>query len=205
MLQQIGEQELLAAIRNGTYAAFEEMHRRHYTGLLALAIRKTGDEAEAYDLLQDMFAELWVKREGFHITNPLENYLKNRLWFKLSGYFRTKVFRAKHYQDFADFLQHQEESATRQDAETIKEIEAQYGIILEIIGRTVSEMPDKMREIFILNKDNHYTVAEIAEQLAISPKTVRNQLNNAMNRIRQATGEHSLSAIQLLALLWLTI
>lgn len=204
-MEHIGEQDLLQLIRNSDYTAFEELHRRYYKSLFALAAKKIGDQDEAYDLLQDMFIELWDKRATFSINNPLTNYLKNRLWFKLSGYFRTKGFREKHFKNFADFLQQQLDTSPYLDEMEIREMDLQYEAVMEVINQTIAEMPDKMREVFILSRSNEYSIAEIAEKLNISPKTVKNQINSALNRIRQATSDPSISAFELLVLIWLTI
>lgn len=203
-MEKAGEQELLSLIRSSDYAAFEELHRRYYKSLLTLAIKKIGDEDEAYDLLQDMFIELWEKREGFSIQNPLGNYLKNRLWFKLSGYFRSKGFKEKHFQNFSAFLKTEQDRMPYLDALEIREMDHQYELVMSVINRTIEEMPDKMREVFLMSRSNKYSILEIAEVLNISPKTVKNQINIAMNRIRQATSDSSVSALQLVILIWLT-
>lgn len=204
-MEYIGEQELLQLIRNSDYAAFEELHRRYYKPLFALAAKKIGDQDEAYDLMQDMFIELWDKRTTFSISNPLNNYLKNRLWFKLSGYFRTRGLKEKHFKNFAEFLQQQQDTAPYFDEMEVREMDLQYEAVMEVINRTIEEMPDKMREVFIMSRSNEYTIAEIAEKLDVSPKTVKNQINTALNRIRQATSDPSISAFELLVLIWLTI
>jgi len=203
-MQQLDEQELLALIRNSDYAAFEELHRRHYKSLFALAAKKIGDEDEAYDVLQDMFIELWNKRAAFSIANPLKNYLKNRLWFKLSGYFRTKGFKEKHFKNFEAFLQHEQNAAVYLDELEVREMDIQYEAVMEVINRTIEEMPEKMRAVFLMSRSKEYSIKEIAEKFEISPKTVKNQINTALNRIRQATADTSLTAVQLLILIWLT-
>ncbi|TCC89176.1 sigma-70 family RNA polymerase sigma factor [Pedobacter frigiditerrae] len=204
-MEHLGEQELLQLIRTDDYTAFEELHRRYYKSLFTLAAKKIGDQDDAYDLMQDMFIELWEKRRTFSINNPLQNYLKNRLWFKLSGYFRTKGFKEKHFRNFTDFLQQQHAIAPYMDQQEMREMDLQYEVVMEVINRTIAEMPDKMRKVFLLSRSNQYSILEIAQQLNISPKTVKNQINIALNRIRQATSDPSISALELIILIWLTI
>lgn len=204
LMEQIEEQELLALIRNTDYSAFEELHRRFYTTLYALAVKKIGDEDEAYDLLQEMFIELWDKREQLSINNLLKNYLKNHLWFKLSGYFRTKGFHEKHLRNFEAFLQHEQSNTVYLDEMEVREMDIQFETVIEVINRTIADMPEKMREVFLMSRSNEYSIIDIATKLQISPKTVKNQINNALNRIRRATADPTLSALQLLFLIWLT-
>lgn len=204
-MEHIGEQDLLQLIRDSDYTAFEELHRRYYKPLFTLAAKKIGDQDEAYDLMQEMFIELWEKRSTFSISNPLHNYLKNRLWFKLSGYFRSKGFKEKHFRNFADFLQQEQDTTIHMDELEIREMDLQYEAVMEVINRTIAEMPEKMKEVFLLSRSSQYSVSEIAQQLNLSPKTVKNQINIALNRIRQATSDPSLSALEILILIWLTI
>lgn len=204
-MEHIGEQELLQLIRDSNYAAFEELHRRYYKSLFILAAKKIGDHDEAYDLMQDMFIELWDKRTAFSISNPLNNYLKNRLWFKLSGYFRAKGFKEKHFKNFAGFLEQQQQVAPHFDEMEIREMDLQYEAVMEVINKTIEEMPFKMRQVFLMSRSNEYSISEIAEKLNLSPKTVKNQINIALNRIRSATSDTSSSTFELLFLIWLTI
>ncbi|GAA4910216.1 sigma-70 family RNA polymerase sigma factor [Mucilaginibacter defluvii] len=204
-MQHVGEQELLQRIRDADYAAFEELHRRYYRSLYTHAAKKIGDEDEAYNLVQEMFIELWDKRATFSITNSLPNYLKNRLWFKLSGYFRDKGFQQKHFRHFSDFLQQDSATTPYLDPMEIREMESQYEALIEVIDRTIAEMPEKMRKVFVLSRSNGYSISQIAEELDISPKTVKNQLNIAFNRIRNVTADSSLTAFEITVLIWLTI
>lgn len=188
-------------IRHSDYAAFEELHHRYYALLYAMAAKKTGDPDEGYDLVQNMFIELWEKRADLTITNTLEAWLKNRLWFKLSGYFRAKGLREKHLQNFSLFLQ-QEQTISIPETE-LQEITAQYDAMIAVINRTVEDMPDKMREVFLLSRQEGYSIAAIAGMLGISPKTVKNHINFAFKRIRKAVAQPSLPMADLLLMIWL--
>ena len=53
-----------------------------------------------------------------------------------------------------------------------------------IIEREVDALPEKMREIFLLSRDETRSYKEIGEQLDISEKTVRNQVYNALRLLK---------------------
>ena len=193
---------LVERIRQTDYDAFEEMHQLYYANLFRLAARKIGDEDEAYDVLQDMFTELWEKRESLYVPNSLEAWLRNRLWFKLSGYFRSKGFREKHFRLFSEFPE-VDKTVFTDDLEA-REINVQYEAVIELVKRTIDEMPHSMKTVFLMSRDGNNSIKEIASKLKLSPKTVKNQVNLALNRIREALSDRQLTAMEVVVILWLT-
>lgn len=196
------DQELIRLIRQSDYAAFEELHERFWPALQRVAYKKTGDRQDAYDLLQDMFIELWEKREELHFGDMLNGWLQKRLWFKLSSYFRNKGFSQQHQQDFKLYLENQHSSIPFDPIE-LKEVDAYYEDLLSAINKAIEEMPDRMRQVFLLNRNQNHSVGEIARLLDISPKTVRNQLDRAISRLRKSTETYNPSVLELLFALWI--
>ena len=195
------DQELIRLIRQSDYTAFEELHKRFWPELQRLAYKKIGDRQDAYDLLQDLFIELWEKRETLNFGDRLQGWLQKRLWFKLSTYFRNQGFRKQHQEDFKVYLENEEAGAF--DPVELKEAEAYYEDLLLAINKAIEEMPDRMREVFLLNRNEKCSVNEIAERLSLSPKTVRNQLERAIGRLRKSTETYNPSAFQILFALWI--
>lgn len=195
------DQDLVLRIRNSDYIAFEEFHKRFYDSLYRLAIRKIGNAEETYDLLQDMFIEIWEKREEFEMNNGLEAYMRNRLWFKIGSYFRKKGFQDKHIQKFTEFLQSQEHQQFNE--QQVQEIQLQYDLIMERISEVIETMPEKMKAVFILSKEEQLSVQAIADKLDISPKTVKNHLHAAMKKMKLEMAEYSPGMLEMLVLIWL--
>jgi len=71
------------------------------------------------------------------------------------------------------------------------------------LNQTIGEMPQRMREIFRLNKAERLTVKEIAVKLEISPQTVKTQLERAMLRVRKTAGNHHPTTFGLVLTWWL--
>ncbi|MFA4868006.1 MAG: sigma-70 family RNA polymerase sigma factor [Pedobacter sp.] len=196
------DEELIGLIRISDYAAFDELHRRYWPSLRRLAYRKTGDQADAYDLVQELFIDLWEKRETLAFGAQLNGWLHNRLWFKLSAYYRTKGFQQKHLENIRLNLE-QVSNAPQLDPLEILAEQKNYDQLLEVVNHTIQEMPDRMREIFLLNRNEQKTVVEISKKLGISPKTARKQLDRAMGKLRRSTQQYKTSAMELLFITWL--
>jgi RNA polymerase sigma-70 factor (ECF subfamily) len=110
------------------------------------------------------------------MPDSVKAYLLISLKNKILNLLRQKLTIEKHLQNYLEELDHRAESL---DPELeLHELEA-------IIEDEVSKMPEQMRKIFILSRDQGLSGAQIAEQLSISHQTVRNQISNSLKRLRQ--------------------
>ncbi len=199
------DQELFLLMQGSSYPAFEELYDRLFQPLFKLALKKTGDADDAADLVQEVFMEFWDKREKTVIQIPVKNYLRTSLTYKMSNYFRTRGFQEKHFKNFERFIQHDVNKETFLDMLDLKQTESNYEEMMEIIYRTIDEMPEKMKQIFQMSRSEKYTINDIAEELNLSPQTVKNQISKAFGRIRQASADKSVSTLYIAFLVWLTI
>ncbi|RYF26739.1 MAG: sigma-70 family RNA polymerase sigma factor [Flavobacteriales bacterium] len=201
-MENLSDMALVKLLRYSDYAAFEELHRRYWRVLHALAYRKIGDRQDTYDLLQEMFIELWEKREELKFGDELLGWLRKRLWFKIYGYFRNKGFQQKHQENFRVFAEQEITNESFDNSELIQ-ANVYYEELLTVIEKAIAEMPERMREVFVLHRQRNYSVSEIADKLDIAPKTVRNQLDRAIAKLRRSTENYDPTALQLAFVLWL--
>lgn len=199
-MQEIIDQQLFFRISQSDPQAFEEFHNRFYADMLRLTIMKIGDVEESYDLLQDLFIELWEKRESLSITNSLDAYMRNRLWFKIATYFRSKGFKQNHIKKFTEFLELQEKPPF--DLHEVMEINLQYEEMINKVNEVITNMPEKMKAVFILSKEEQLSINSIAEKMNLSPKTVKNHLHAALKRIRSELNDYSPVAVEIAILFW---
>lgn len=60
----------------------------------------------------------------------------------------------------------------------------------EQIQKLIEKMPEQRRNIYLLSRDKGKSYKEIADQLSLSPATVRNHLNLALQYIRKEMMAH---------------
>ncbi|MBK7028418.1 MAG: sigma-70 family RNA polymerase sigma factor [Bacteroidales bacterium] len=65
----------------------------------------------------------------------------------------------------------------------------------------IDELPEKCREIFLLNRYENLKYHEIAEHLQLSQKTVEAQMSKALQHMRLRLAEYIVSMILLMHLL----
>lgn len=175
-MKNYADDQLISLLQTDSEQAFREIYDRHWKSLYETAYRKTNAD-DAGDLVQEIFLALWKNRARLQVHVQLNTYLHAALRHKIIDTYRLAAARSA-------FDLHLLSSGPlpASDYET-KELNA-------VIQGTISRMPTRMRQIFVLNRDAGLTSAEIARQLALSDQTVRNQISTAIHRIRQAVDRY---------------
>lgn len=169
---------LFRKIRAGDAAAFEEIFHRYNSLLYSHVLNKLDDEAEARDIVQDIFIALWEKRHTIHDTN-LAGYLFTAARNKVLNAIKHKKVIARYEEDFRRFtrlsLSATDDKVLQKELETLIEAE-------------VSALPPRMREVFVLSRKGHLTHQEIADRLGISKQTVNDHIKNSLKILRPKFG-----------------
>lgn len=150
-----------------TRREFEKLFKTLYLplGMYALRIVENTDYAE--DLVQDAFLKVWVNiSSGTEIEN-----------------FKTYMYRTVHNECIA-FLRRQRETVSldtipEPDNESIDTSDRDARI-----WKAIDSLPEKCRMIFLLSKRDGLSNEEIAQELGISIKTVKNQMTKAFAKLR---------------------
>lgn len=175
LLSECGEIELFRQFQQGHTAAFEEIYKR-FSGLLYQhAFRMLANEADAQDIIQDVFANLWTKRAELNIPASPAAYLyvstRNKVLNVISG--------KRSYQHHLDHLK---QFISETDSSTIEQLNERE--LLLCIEKEVQQLPAKMREVFELSRKATLSHREIAQQLELSPETVKKQVSNAVRILK---------------------
>jgi len=169
------ENELLALLKTGDAAAFSEIFSRYKAPLYHHALLFWKEHDTAGDIVQDVFARLWEKREGLEIRTSLSAYLHRSVKNATLNHLAKREV-AGRYLDSLDGL----EARMDQDVEE-KLIERELFALLQ---KKIDSLPEKMKNIFLLSREQQLSHVEISEKLDITTKTVRQQIYNAVKLIR---------------------
>jgi RNA polymerase sigma factor (sigma-70 family) len=69
------------------------------------------------------------------------------------------------------------------------EYDLTYRDLQSSVEANLQDLPERCREIFLLSRKEQLSIPEIAERLAISRRTVENQLTRALNHLRHSLGD----------------
>ncbi len=152
-----------------TIREFETYFTRLYLplGMYALRIVDNADDAE--DIVENTFMKAWqIVSSGSEIEN-FNSYIYRCVRNECISLLRGR----KELEDIDSISEICEEviDTSFRDAR---------------IWKAIDELPEKCREIFLMSKRDGLTNAEIAEEMNISIKTVKNQMTKAFARLRES-------------------
>lgn len=170
---------LLAQLRRTDEAAWlETLFREFYAPLGQVVYRIVPDRTAVEDLLQDVFLRLWQGRKELPDLQSHRAYLTRAA---LNAALRHAERKQRQVPwDAAP------PSATAQ-AQPAAALEALHQADAEAaVTAALGRLPPQCRVIFELSRYEELSYQQIAEALAISPKTVENQMGKALRMLRAA-------------------
>jgi len=174
------DQQLVLLLKQDSKVAFGEIYGRYQTLLFLFAVKKLQDEESAKDIVQEVFISLWNSRATIIDTAPLAPYLYRSVLNKVLNIFRSKGVT----EEYIASLQYTLNDFSEDSADyLIREKDISAMIEVEI-----SNLPDRMREVFELRRKMYLSNKEIALKLNLSEHTVATQIKNALKILRKKLG-----------------
>ena len=170
--QEIGE--MLGA---GNEKAIDVLFNLHYAYLCQSAFRLLGQQSIAEDIVQEVFYELWKRRYNLNIKSSFRAYLKKATINKSLNYLRDHKYLNENL-ELQDWLPSKQRISEQIEANELR----------QLIDKTIDQLPNRCRIIFILNRFENLSYKDIGEQLGISIKTVENQISKALKILRETLG-----------------
>lgn len=175
MVTKVRNKIFLELINKGDIKAFSTFYEESWEDLFCYVISIVKSKDDAMDIVQESFIAMWEKKELLHTIQNIKPYLYSIAKFKTIRFIKLNI-RERTFQEnmlkIFDELEHSLE-------DNFLKIELE-----KLINREIDKLPTKMREIFILSRKEQLSYLEIANQLDISDKTVKKQINNAIKIIK---------------------
>ena len=173
-------------------ATYKAVFRQCYPKLLFYAVRLVGDE-EAEDIVQDVFVELWRRKESVVIGEQILAFLYRSVYTKAINLLKHQAIENNYSAAMMEIYERKLQYYQPDHAEVIRKIEDQE-LRQEIYG-AINELPDKCREVFKLRYLHEMKNKDIAENLGISLRTVEAHMYKALKFLRERLRHLLLSLI----------
>ncbi|PVD52867.1 RNA polymerase sigma-70 factor [Terrimonas sp.] len=169
------EVDLLILLRRGDSLAFTEIYNRYWDRLFFVAGKKLNDFAIAEEVVQDIFSDIWFRREHIIIPSGFSIYLAAALKYKVIN-IRIKRQRELKYLHFVKV----QSSLADNTVEGTMSFEA----LQNQLSETVAKLPERCQLSFRLSREEGLKQKEIAQLMNISEKAVEHNISRALKTLR---------------------
>ena len=168
------ELDIVIGLNNSDEKVVRLLFDEYYEYLCKSIYRVVPDASVAEDIVQEVFMELWKKRENIRITTSVKAYLRRSALNRALNYLRKNKVRFEEEDQIPDMGMQDVSGQTNLEVMELKD--RIHGII--------DELPERCRIIFGMSRFEEMSYKEIAEALEISVKTVENQMSKALKILR---------------------
>ena len=168
--------ELSRRLRQSDHAAYAMIFRQLHVPLVRYARRITGDEAAAYDVLQDVFMKLWEDREMLTVQVSLKAMLYTMVRNRALNSLRRHKWIAR------DTTAEEVQDRLRAEASGDAVLAAED--LRHHLNRWIGALPERRAEAFVLSWYHDLKHREIAEIMGVSERTVDTHILLALRDLR---------------------
>ena len=148
---------------------FEAIYRENWRELYDFAVAKTHDRDVAEEIVQALFVNIWEKRDQLLISN-LRSYLFVSVRNRIIDHYKERIF---------SDLNSASDTTAPDYPLFLDELEA-------AISEAMSQLPEKTRDIFLLNRFEGKSASEIADKLSLPSRTVEYHITQALRKLKES-------------------
>jgi RNA polymerase sigma-70 factor (family 1) len=179
-MHQLTDKALLIA--EDEQEAFRLLYDRYWQALYLKALYRIGNDADAQDLVQEVFIGLWRNKNNILSQDSLSAYLFTALKYGII----KRVYRQAQ-KGLIVPLSVEDLEKTELTAEEL----LHYKELQSVIAAEVAALPERMQEVYRLSRTENLSTKEIAQRLNLSEQTVKNTLSAALKRLREKLARYA--------------
>jgi RNA polymerase sigma-70 factor (family 1) len=186
------DNSLLQRMLGGDENAFSIIFKTYYVDLVFFAGTFVRDKQAAEEITQDVFIRLWETRESFVITSSLRSFLLKSVQNKCIDTIRH----LKIVEDYQAKLQNHP-LLLENDTENY----VLYSELEDDLKKALGKLPEDISKIFLLNRFEGFTYAEIASQLNLSVRMVEIRMGKALSLLKNYLKDYLITILLLLSII----
>jgi len=184
------EAVLLARLRAGDDAAFEELVGQHQESLVRFALRLVGDPDEASDVAQETFIRAYERIGDFRGGSSLYTWL-----YRIAYNQAISLLRRRRVRRFLR-LDRTEDNGAEVELQLIDSHDAAANLeqaeLLQHIDKAIENLPPRQRAIFVMRHVQGMSHTQIAKVVGRSEGAIRAGYFHAVRKLRDAAREAGL-------------
>ncbi|MEN8200950.1 MAG: RNA polymerase sigma-70 factor [Bacteroidota bacterium] len=167
--------------------AFNAIYRAFRRRIFRFAYSYVKIQADAEEIVQDVFLKIWENREKIDESLSFESFLFTITYNTSISQLRKKVSENQ----YVEYLK----SIQRISTEVSTSPEIEFTELKDNAEQIIEQLPPRQKQIFKLNREEGLTYREIASMLNISQNTVESHMERALKTIRKKLGNISVAVL----------
>ena len=157
--------------------AFELLFRKYYVRLCGFANKFIANSAESEEIVQEVFLNIWNKRDHLKLDNEIRPYLFKSIQNLCFNFLEHKKVTDNYYSVIEVVYKNQAADFNTYESVLYNELQTR-------VDGAIGTLPEQCRKIFQLSRQEGLKYNEIAEKLGISVKTVETQMSRALSKLK---------------------
>lgn len=163
---------------------FSELYLIYYPKLIRFAERFVMYHEDAENITQDVFTDLWEKKENMLYIENINAYLFRLVKNKCFDYLQHRIYEQRYIENVQASFE-MELNVRLQSLDSFGTSDHSEGEEAErIVLAAINSLPKRCRDIFLLSRMEGLKYREISERLGISVNTVECQMVIALKKLR---------------------
>lgn len=164
-------------IRKGDHEAFEALFQAYADDLCGFALQYVDSSAAAEDVVQEVFCDLWKRRNDWEPRRSVKAYL-------FQAVRNTALDRLKHQRVVQEWETEKKYKGPSSRPQTPTQA-VQHQELKDAMQEAVESLPERRRRVYKLVRRKGMSYAEVAEIMDIARKTVENHMGRALKALRK--------------------
>lgn len=172
----ITQQTLVSLLSKGNFLAYDQLYQCYSRKIYHIIRYQLKDEDAARDITQEVFIQLWLKRETLNTDFPLGPYLFRIARNSVINHFK-KVAGTRKLKEAFTANAHVYYSHTAEELE-YKEAKA-------IVQAALDNLPPQQKQVYLRCRLQGRSHEEVSEEMGISKATVNNHIVKANKAVME--------------------
>lgn len=174
LLSKKSDQELWKLLRIGSKVSFQTLYQRHIESLYNFGLKITANQELVKDTLQELFTEIWKKKDSLSEVTHVKVYLIKSLRYKLlRAGSNTSKQRTYSFEELFIDIPDIGMVDSEQNIERIKQLK-----------EAINLLPHRQKEVIHLRYFQNLKNEEIADIINVNYQSVSNLLHRALTKLK---------------------
>jgi RNA polymerase sigma-70 factor (ECF subfamily) len=158
--------------------AFEKYYKENYKYFFLGACNYLKDAGLAQEIVNDVFMKLWNDGDTIQIESSLKSYI-----------YRAVINRSLNALDKNKRDRQNQKELSYRPEETFELRKMEENELKLRLYKAIDQLPEQCQKVFRMSRFEELKQQEIADQLGISIKTVKNHITHALKQLTMALGD----------------